>query len=259
MASLPPEQMFQLMQQMKLCIQNNPQEARTMLLQNPQLAYALLQAQERGFRHVLFDDSGLPAPGSTDDAVVREDEASYERAAAVSPIEGAVEQAVVAALLGRPSRSRSAVAQRCTHGLPTVLRVDPRLEDGTPFPTVFWLTCPLVRRAVGTLEADQVMAGFNERMDGDEDLQREYAEASQRYVAFRDELGDPLPGDPSAGGMPGHIKCLHTHAGHTLATGDNWVGHATLDHVLPVRCEAPCVDLDTVVQEWGDDGSEVVS
>lgn len=44
-ASLPPEQMFQLMQQMKLCIQNNPQEARTMLLQNPQLAYALLQAQ----------------------------------------------------------------------------------------------------------------------------------------------------------------------------------------------------------------------
>merc|ERR1719189_1035534 len=44
-ASLPPEQMFQLMQQMKMCIQNNPHEARTMLLQNPQLAYALLQAQ----------------------------------------------------------------------------------------------------------------------------------------------------------------------------------------------------------------------
>ena len=44
-ASLPPEQMFRLMQQMKMCIQNNPHEARTMLLQNPQLAYALLQAQ----------------------------------------------------------------------------------------------------------------------------------------------------------------------------------------------------------------------
>lgn len=44
-ASLPPEQMFQLMQQMKMCIQNNPQEARAMLAQNPQLAYALLQAQ----------------------------------------------------------------------------------------------------------------------------------------------------------------------------------------------------------------------
>lgn len=43
-ASLPPEQMFELMKQMKLCIQNNPSEARGMLLQNPQLAYALLQA-----------------------------------------------------------------------------------------------------------------------------------------------------------------------------------------------------------------------
>lgn len=44
-ASLPPEQMFELMKQMKLCVQNNPSEARNMLLQNPQLAYALLQAQ----------------------------------------------------------------------------------------------------------------------------------------------------------------------------------------------------------------------
>ena len=42
-ASLPPEQMYELMKQMKLCIQNNPNEARNMLLQNPQLAYALLQ------------------------------------------------------------------------------------------------------------------------------------------------------------------------------------------------------------------------
>lgn len=44
-ASLPPEQMYELMKQMKTCIQNNPTEARQMLLLNPQLAYALLQAQ----------------------------------------------------------------------------------------------------------------------------------------------------------------------------------------------------------------------
>ncbi|KAI4477347.1 PREDICTED: cleavage stimulation factor subunit 2 [Polistes canadensis] len=44
-ASLPPEQMFELMKHMKICVQNNPNEARQMLLQNPQLAYALLQAQ----------------------------------------------------------------------------------------------------------------------------------------------------------------------------------------------------------------------
>lgn len=43
-ASLPPEQMYELMKQMKSCIQNNPSEARQMLLMNPQLAYALLQS-----------------------------------------------------------------------------------------------------------------------------------------------------------------------------------------------------------------------
>jgi hypothetical protein len=206
---------------------------------------------------VLFDDSGLPTPGDATDAVVLEDGASYGRAAAVPPVEDPLELAVVAALLGRPSRGRSAVAHRCAHGLPTVLRVDPRLEDGTPFPTVFWLTCPLVRRSVGTLEADQVMAGFNDRLDTDEVLAEEYAEASDRYIAFRDELGGALPGDPSAGGMPGHIKCLHTHAGHTLATGDNPVGRMTLERVLPLACDGPCVDLDTVEDRWGPDGSAV--
>ncbi|CAG2171268.1 unnamed protein product [Oppiella nova] len=43
-ASLPPEQMYELAKQMKQCIQTNPSEARNMLIQNPQLAYALLQA-----------------------------------------------------------------------------------------------------------------------------------------------------------------------------------------------------------------------
>lgn len=206
---------------------------------------------------MLFDDSGLPTPGDATDAVVREDAASYERVAAVPPIDDDVERAVVAALLGRPSRARSAVAHRCAHGLPTVLRVDPRLRDGTPFPTTFWLTCPLVKRAVGTLEADRVMAGFNDRLAEDEDLASGYAGASERYVAFRDRLGGRLPGDPSAGGMPGHVKCLHTHAGHTLATGDNVVGHRTLDRVLPVACPGPCVDADTALDRWGPDGSEV--
>ncbi|XP_062510852.1 cleavage stimulation factor subunit 2-like [Corticium candelabrum] len=42
---LPPEQMFELMKEMKVCIRDNPEDARRMLLQNPQLAYALLQAQ----------------------------------------------------------------------------------------------------------------------------------------------------------------------------------------------------------------------
>jgi cleavage stimulation factor subunit 2 len=37
--------MFELMKQMKQCIEANPNEAKTLLSTNPQLAYALLQAQ----------------------------------------------------------------------------------------------------------------------------------------------------------------------------------------------------------------------
>lgn len=43
-ASLPPEQMFELAKQMKQCVLANPNEARNMLLQNPQLCYGLLHA-----------------------------------------------------------------------------------------------------------------------------------------------------------------------------------------------------------------------
>jgi hypothetical protein len=206
---------------------------------------------------VVFEDAAVPALGTPDDAVVRDPEASYERAMSLPLVTDAVEKAVIAAQLGRPSRADSAVAHRCTYGLPTSIRVATRLDDGTPFPTTFWLTCPLVKRHVGTLEADQVMAGLNERLAVDDEFSDAYDDASDRFVAFRDELGGPLPGNPSAGGMPGHIKCLHTHAGHTLATDDNVVGHETLDRVLPVACPAPCVDLDTVVVDWGPDGDKV--
>jgi len=151
------------------------------------------------------------------------------------------EVAVVSAQLGRPARGRPAVVHRCVYGLPTVVRVQPRLDDGTPFPTVFWLSCPVLRSRVGRLEADHAMVGCNERLAEDATFAAAYAEASDRYVAFRDQLDAPLPGDPSAGGMPNHVKCLHVHAAHHLATGDNPVGAWTVEHATPAPCPGPCV------------------
>ena len=129
----------------------------------------------------------------------------------------------------------------CARGLPTVVRVDPRLEDGTPFPTTFWLTCPALRSKVGTLEADRAMVGCNQRLDEEPELAEAYAAAHERYVAFRDRLDEPLPGSPGSGGMPGHVKCLHTQVAHHLATGDNVVGSWALDQATPVACPRPCV------------------
>lgn len=174
------------------------------------------------------------------DAVHIDPAASYERSAAAATATSA-DQRVVSAQLGRPARGRPAIVHRCRYGLPTVVRVDPRLDDGTPFPTVFWLTCPALRSRVGTLEADHAMVGLNERLDDDPVFAADYAAAARRYVAFRDRLGGALPGDPAAGGMPQRIKCLHVHAAHTLATGDNAVGAWTLEHALPLACPGPCV------------------
>jgi len=145
---------------------------------------------------------------------------------------------------------------RCGFGLPTVARVDPRLEDGTPFPTVFWLACPLLRSQVGRLEADHAMVGLNQRLEREPELAEAYAAGSQRYTSFRDALGAPLPGNPSAGGMPGHIKCLHVHAAHHLATGDNPVGAWTIRQATPMACPGPCVPEELLRGEAAGTGDD---
>ncbi len=188
-------------------------------------------------------DAVVPLP----DPVVPDPNASYERAA-TAPEADAAELAVLAEQIGRPSRGRSAVVHRCGYGLPTVVRVDPRLDDGTPFPTTFWLSCPALNSAVGRLEGDHEMVAVNERLAADEDLRQQYLDAQLRLVAFRDALGggEKLPGDPTAGGRPGHVKCLHVAVGHHLATGDNVVGAEALDQARPVDCAGPCAGPDKV-------------
>jgi uncharacterized protein len=179
------------------------------------------------------------------DALTRDADASYERALA-APRADAATVAVLSEQLGRPARGGPAVVHRCGHGLPTVVRVDPRLEDGTPFPTTFWLACPLARSAVGRLEADHEMVRMNERLAAEPELQAEYTATAERFVAFRDRLGEPAPpleGAPTAGGMPRRVKCLHVHVAHHLATGDNPIGAEATDRILPMACPAPCVDV----------------
>lgn len=187
---------------------------------------------------------GVP-PGGVDDAVRPDRDASYARAEQARPVTDR-EHAVVSAQLDRPARGEVAVVHRCVFGLPTVVRVGPRLGDGTPFPTTFWLTCPLLRSRIGALESSGVMEELNQRLGDDAELADQYAAAARRYRRFRNRLGGPLPGDPAAGGMPERVKCLHAHAAHTLATGDNPVGRWTLEQTTPMPCPGPCVDEDDV-------------
>lgn len=179
-----------------------------------------------------------------DDALRPAPDASYAAQLARPPLDEA-ERQVARRMIGRPLRGASAAAVRCGWGLPAVLRVDPRLDDGTPFPTTFWLACPLANRHVGRLEAEGVMAGLNERLAREPELAGAYAAAHGRYVAVRDALGPQLPkADVSAGGMPGRVKCLHALYAHHLATRDNPIGALAALQVEPMACPAPCVPRD---------------
>ncbi len=128
------------------------------------------------------------------------------------------DRAAVAAQLSRPPRAVRAVAHRCPCGNPAVVQTSPRLEDGTPFPTLYYLTCSRLTAQVSTLEASGVMREMTERLASDAALAAAYRRAHETYLAERDALC-PLGTDVSAGGMPGRVKCLHVHVAHALAVG----------------------------------------
>jgi hypothetical protein len=127
---------------------------------------------------------------------------------------------VLAEQLGRVPRGVVEIAARCVCGRPLVVRTAPRLDDGTPFPTSYYLTCPPAVRAASTLEAEHVMEGMNQRLATDPELAARYRRAHEDYLARRSELGEveEIAG-VSAGGMPTRVKCLHALLGHTLAVG----------------------------------------
>jgi len=121
----------------------------------------------------------------------------------------------------------------------------PRLEDGTPFPTLYYLTCPRVVSAIGTLEASGLMREMTERLEQDETLAAGYAAAHERYIARRERLEHvPEIAGVSAGGMPTRVKCLHVLVGQALAegTGAQPLGDEALEMLGPWWSDGPCVD-----------------
>nr|WP_124441684.1 DUF501 domain-containing protein [Kutzneria buriramensis]WKX16148.1 DUF501 domain-containing protein [Kutzneria buriramensis] len=120
--------------------------------------------------------------------------------------------------LGRPPRGLRAIAHRCPCGQPDVVETAPRLPDGTPFPTLYYLTCPKASSAIGTLEANGVMKEMTARLETDPVLAAAYRAAHEDYIRRRDEI-EELKGFPSAGGMPDRVKCLHVLVAHSLAAG----------------------------------------
>jgi hypothetical protein len=157
------------------------------------------------------------------------------------------DRAVVAAQLGRSPRAVRAVAHRCPCGNPDVVETSPRLPDGSPFPTLYYLTCPRAASAIGTLEASGLMSEMTDRLAADPELAAAYTAAHEAYLARREEIGHVNEIDGiSAGGMPRRVKCLHVLVGHALAAGRgvNPLGDEALDQLPDWWVNGPCVASD---------------
>lgn len=157
--------------------------------------------------------------------------------------------------LGRPMRGVVGIAARCVCGNPTVVATAPRLTDGSPFPTFYYLTHPAAAAAMSTLEAEHVMPELAEMLD-DEDVAAAYLAAHESFLDDRRQYGDvPEIDGISSGGMPTRVKCLHALAGQALAEGPGI--NPVADEVL-ATIPGAVLDLVCRCAEEADDAADTV-
>ncbi|HEX9865655.1 MAG TPA: DUF501 domain-containing protein [Acidimicrobiia bacterium] len=160
---------------------------------------------------------------------------------------------VIETQIGRPLRAESSPVSRCHLGLPVVAQVPPLLDDGTPFPTLYWLTCPLATTRIGRLEGAGGVRRMERKAETDDEFGRRLAEAHVAYAAERDAL---VPTDASiapSGGVGGTtlgVKCLHAHYAHTRAGGANPIGELVQEWIEPLDCAQPCVVGGEINPDW---------
>ena len=160
---------------------------------------------------------------------------------------------VVETQIGRPLRADSEVVARCHLGLPVVVEVPPHLDDGTPFPTLFWLTCPLAVARIGRLEGAGGVKRMEAKAEADpvfaaalEQAQAEYS--SEREARVVDRSG-PIP-TGGVGGAAAGVKCLHAHYAHRAAGRENPIGVLVSGWIEPLDCEVPCVVEGAINPSW---------
>ena len=154
------------------------------------------------------------------------------------------DRAVVAVQIGRQPRSPVRVVHRCHLELPVVTEVPPLLDDGTPFPTRYWLSCPLAVRRIGRVEAAGGVRQAEERIASEPEVAARHEAASARYARERDALLPAAAGPRPSGGVGGAragVKCLHAHYADYAAGNDNPTGEWVAPSVEPLDCEVPCV------------------
>ncbi len=145
---------------------------------------------------------------------------------------------------------KASVARRCPAGHPLVLRCHPlRIREGhpLPFPTIYWLDCKFVQRAISGLEHQGVITRLQDRIRDDATIREGVLRDHAEYVTEREAMLLPserelierhgLLNEFRSRGIGGirsltSIKCLHLHYAHHLVRGST-IGRM-IDELAPV-------------------------
>lgn len=156
---------------------------------------------------------------------------------------------IIVKQLDRRPRGVLGIAARCSYGFPQVIVNRPmstKMEDVSVFPTLFWLTCPFLRRRVGSLESEGWIGRFQAMTGEDESFYRQLEAEHERYAAMRTSL---VPDEvlrtfkkeypkrykvltlSGVGGIRNRngVKCLHCHVADHLGRGQNVIGAKVMD------------------------------
>ena len=155
---------------------------------------------------------------------------------------------IVQQQIGRKLRSDSEVSCRCHLDIPVVIKVPPKLNDGTPFPTTYWLTCPMYNKKIGSLESQGLIKELDKELENNPDLKEKWKSRQKSYQAEREELVNENSGPQATGGVGGateSIKCLHSHTADELSTGKNAIGKIVVESIGSFNCEEVCINPKT--------------
>jgi exopolyphosphatase/guanosine-5'-triphosphate,3'-diphosphate pyrophosphatase len=145
----------------------------------------------------------------------------------------------VEAQLGRSPLIPFTVVARCPAGHPLVIRNRPRDQEGNPFPTLYWLTCPDAVRAISRLESEGSIRRFADRAGSDPEFGRALEEAHRIYAAERGRWEKGAEAWGGVGGTRRGVKCLHAHYANHLAGGRDPVGAEVAELVEPIHPDSP--------------------
>jgi hypothetical protein len=155
------------------------------------------------------------------------------------------DERVVSWQLGRPARAFRGVAARCAHGFPAVTEQGPYGDDGTPFPTTYYLTCPWLVAGISRIEAGGGVERYSRAAAEEPALTDSLAAADAEQRRLRPEFDVGIAGSRK----PENLKCLHAHAAFALARP----GYDLGERILAEVPERWCPDARCAAARDGDD------